>query len=49
MKPEIVIDNESLRIVFATWGIESYRMFLRVKRLPEYQLARDDPSDTVTE
>lgn len=48
MKPEIIIDNESLRVEFNMWNIDAYRLFLQVKRLPEYQLAFDAERDTYT-
>lgn len=41
-KPAIHIDGETLRVCFDSFDIESYQLFLQVKRLPEYQLQRDD-------
>lgn len=43
--PEIIIDNESLRVDFNVWNIDAYRLFLKVKRLPEYRLQYDAEGD----
>ena len=47
-KPSIHIDGETLRVHFDSFDIESYGLFLQVKRLPEYQLQRDDLTETYT-
>ena len=41
MQPEILIDNETLRVDFNQFDIDAYRTFLKVKRLPEYHLDFD--------
>jgi hypothetical protein len=46
MPVEIV--GNTLRVRFDRFGIEDYQLFLRVKSLPEYEIAFDDRDDSYT-
>lgn len=43
--PRIIIDGDSLRVRFGSFKLADYELFLRVKRLPEYQLDFDPETE----
>lgn len=48
MRPEIVINSDSLSVHFGAFDLDAYKMFLSVKRLPEYRLDFHEADDTYT-
>lgn len=43
--PIVKFDGDRMSVRFDDFGIDAYRMFLRCKRLPEYELAFDDQAE----
>lgn len=46
--PEVRIDGEELRVHFDRFDIEAYKLFLKVKTLPEFNLVFHDDTETYT-
>ncbi len=46
MAAAVQIDGDTMRIHFREFGIESYRLFLKAKALPEYQVAFHKSDET---